>query len=98
MNEERLISADAVSEELSQDRALRPKLLTDYVGQDEVCEQMDIFIRAALQRREALDHVLIFLAPIPVIYDLYLTDLSLRYRDSDSDKEMLSQIDAIFQK
>jgi hypothetical protein len=51
MSEDRLISPDAVSEELSQDRALRPKLLIDYVGQDEVCEQMDIFIRAAIQRR-----------------------------------------------
>ena len=63
MSEDRLISADGVAEELSQDRALRPKLLADYVGQDEVCEQMDIFIRAALQRREALDHVLIFGPP-----------------------------------
>jgi Holliday junction DNA helicase RuvB len=63
MSEDRLISADAVTEELSQDRALRPKLLTEYVGQDEVCEQMDIFIRAARQRREALDHVLIFGPP-----------------------------------
>ena len=63
MSEDRLISPDAVTEELSQDRALRPKLLTEYVGQDEVCEQMDIFIRAARQRREALDHVLIFGPP-----------------------------------
>jgi len=63
MSEDRLISPDAVAEELSQDRALRPKLLADYVGQDEVCEQMDIFIRAARQRREALDHVLIFGPP-----------------------------------
>ena len=64
MSEDRLISADAVAEELSQDRALRPKLLTDYVGQDEVCEQMDIFIRAATQRQEALDHVLIYFKSI----------------------------------
>jgi Holliday junction DNA helicase RuvB len=63
MSEDRLISPDAVAEELSQDRALRPKLLTEYVGQEEVCEQMDIFIRAARQRREALDHVLIFGPP-----------------------------------
>jgi len=63
MSEDRLINPDAVAEELSQDRALRPKLLADYVGQDEVCEQMDIFIRAARQRREALDHVLIFGPP-----------------------------------
>jgi Holliday junction DNA helicase RuvB len=63
MSEERLIDAEAVSEELTQDRALRPKLLGDYVGQDEVCEQMEIFISAASKRREALDHVLIFGPP-----------------------------------
>jgi Holliday junction DNA helicase RuvB len=63
MSEDRLISADAVDEELFQDRALRPKMLVDYVGQDEVCEQMDIFVSAARMRREALDHVLIFGPP-----------------------------------
>jgi Holliday junction DNA helicase RuvB len=63
MSEQRLIDAEAVSEELNQDRALRPKLLGDYVGQDEVCEQMEIFISAASNRREALDHVLIFGPP-----------------------------------
>jgi len=63
MSEDRLISADAVDEELSQDRALRPKMLADYVGQDEVCEQMDIFVSAARMRQEALDHVLIFGPP-----------------------------------
>jgi len=63
MSEERLISPEAVEEELIQDRALRPKMLTDYVGQDEVCEQMDIFVQAAVKRQEALDHVLIFGPP-----------------------------------
>jgi Holliday junction DNA helicase RuvB len=63
MNEERLISPEAIDEELTQDRALRPKLLADYVGQDEVCEQMEIFVQAAVKRREALDHVLIFGPP-----------------------------------
>jgi Holliday junction DNA helicase RuvB len=63
MSEDRLISADAVDEELFQDRALRPKMLVDYVGQDEVCEQMEIFVSAARMRREALDHVLIFGPP-----------------------------------
>ena len=63
MSEDRLISAEAVAEELSQDRALRPKLLSDYVGQEEVCEQMDIFVSAASKRGEALDHVLIFGPP-----------------------------------
>ena len=63
MNEERLISPEAIDEELTQDRALRPRLLADYVGQDEVCEQMEIFVQAAVKRREALDHVLIFGPP-----------------------------------
>jgi Holliday junction DNA helicase RuvB len=63
MSEDRLISADVVDEEITQDRALRPKMLTDYVGQDEVCEQMDIFVSAAVKRGEALDHVLIFGPP-----------------------------------
>lgn len=45
------------------DRALRPKQLKDYIGQESVREQMDIFIRAAKSRQEALDHVLIFGPP-----------------------------------
>lgn len=45
------------------DKALRPKKLCDYIGQESVCEQMDIFIRAAKSRNEALDHVLIFGPP-----------------------------------
>jgi Holliday junction DNA helicase RuvB len=45
------------------DRALRPRQLCDYIGQESVREQMDIFIRAAKSRNEALDHVLIFGPP-----------------------------------
>lgn len=45
------------------DRALRPKKLADYIGQSSVREQMDIFIRAAKARGDALDHVLIFGPP-----------------------------------
>jgi Holliday junction DNA helicase RuvB len=63
MSEDRLISAEAVEEEVTQDRALRPKMLLDYVGQDEVREQMEIFVQAAVNRQEALDHVLIFGPP-----------------------------------
>ncbi len=62
-NQERLIGAEATNDELTQDRALRPKLLADYIGQPEVCEQMEIFVLAARQRSEALDHVLIFGPP-----------------------------------
>lgn len=46
-----------------QDRAIRPKLLEDYVGQPVVKEQMSIFVAAAKKREEALDHVLIFGPP-----------------------------------
>ena len=45
------------------DRAIRPKHLVDYTGQKHVVEQMEIFIQAAKQRSEALDHVLIFGPP-----------------------------------
>jgi len=63
MSEDRLITPEIFNEDQSQDRALRPKLLDDYIGQPEVCEQMDIFIQAAKKRNEALDHVLIFGPP-----------------------------------
>ena len=45
------------------ERALRPKLLAEYVGQAKVCEQLEIFIGAAKKRSEALDHVLLFGPP-----------------------------------
>ncbi|MDW6003718.1 Holliday junction branch migration DNA helicase RuvB [Vibrio mangrovi] len=45
------------------DRAIRPKLLADYQGQDHVRNQMEIFIQAAQRRSEALDHLLIFGPP-----------------------------------
>lgn len=45
------------------DRALRPKYLPDYTGQNQVRDQMTIFIQAALKRQEALDHILIFGPP-----------------------------------
>ncbi|MCZ6470280.1 MAG: AAA family ATPase, partial [Gammaproteobacteria bacterium] len=63
MDEERLINPQSSPEESSQERTLRPKVLEDYVGQNEVCEQMEIFIQAAKNRNEALDHVLVFGPP-----------------------------------
>lgn len=61
---DRLVSAEnQVSEEEAADRAIRPRCLDDYVGQPAACEQMGIFIKAACQRSEALDHVLIFGPP-----------------------------------
>lgn len=46
-----------------QDRAIRPRSLDDYVGQQVVCEQMGIFVEAARGRQEPLDHTLIFGPP-----------------------------------
>ncbi len=63
MNEERLINPQADSEESSQELTLRPKILNEFIGQHEVREQMEIFIQAARNRNEALDHVLIFGPP-----------------------------------
>ena len=63
MNEERLINPQADSEESTQELTLRPKFLNDFIGQHEVREQMEIFIQAARDRNEALDHVLIFGPP-----------------------------------
>jgi Holliday junction DNA helicase RuvB len=60
---DRIISPSNVQSEEAQERALRPKRLVDYIGQPAVHEQMDIFIRAARDRRDALDHVLIFGPP-----------------------------------
>ena len=63
MEEERLISAESTESEDSQDRSIRPAYLKDYVGQQEVKQQMDIFINAARNRKEALDHTLVFGPP-----------------------------------
>lgn len=55
--------APASPNEEAIERALRPKLLQDYVGQSKAREQLEIFIRAARKREEALDHVLLFGPP-----------------------------------
>lgn len=64
-----MIEADRINQPQSQaedeavDRAIRPKKLADYTGQKHVVAQMEIFIQAARQRGEALDHLLIFGPP-----------------------------------
>nr|WP_314265875.1 Holliday junction branch migration DNA helicase RuvB [uncultured Moellerella sp.] len=61
---DRLISAEVLhDEEEAIDRAIRPKLLAEYIGQPQVKEQMEIFIQAARMRGDALDHLLIFGPP-----------------------------------
>jgi holliday junction DNA helicase RuvB len=61
--EERIISGAASTEEEAVERAIRPRRLEEYVGQNPVKMQLEIFISAARQRAEALDHVLIFGPP-----------------------------------
>lgn len=63
MEEERLISPVSDPVEDSQEQAIRPLNLNDYVGQEEVKTQMDIFINAARMRGEPLDHTLVFGPP-----------------------------------
>src|SRR5579872_192230 len=63
MSSERIVTAQAGLEEEVLDRAIRPRTLSEYVGQPAVREQMEIFIGAAKKRGEALDHVLIFGPP-----------------------------------
>nr|WP_275589405.1 Holliday junction branch migration DNA helicase RuvB [Pseudomonas sp. KSR10] len=58
-----MITATGRDREEQFDRAIRPLSLADYIGQPVVREQMDLFIRAARARKEALDHTLIFGPP-----------------------------------
>ena len=60
----RVISPQNLSKQEEQlERALRPKSLADYIGQHKAKEQLGIFIQAAKNRGEALDHTLLFGPP-----------------------------------
>lgn len=63
MMEDRFITPTAAPDEERHDRAIRPVRLSDYIGQPAVREQMDLFVSAARNRNEALDHTLIFGPP-----------------------------------
>jgi Holliday junction DNA helicase RuvB len=60
---DRIVQAAGSREEEAIDRAIRPKRLADYVGQEQVKAQLEIFVQAAVKRGEALDHALIFGPP-----------------------------------
>lgn len=61
---DRLVSTQQIAvDEEAQEPRIRPQYLNEYIGQPTVIEQMEIFIRAARTRHEALDHVLIFGPP-----------------------------------
>ena len=57
---ERLIDAKSTTDDEQLELSIRPKILTEYIGQPTVREQLHIFIQAAKQREEALDHTLLF--------------------------------------
>ncbi|MEK4147177.1 Holliday junction branch migration DNA helicase RuvB [Robertmurraya sp. FSL W8-0741] len=61
--EERIVSGEADMQELSLEQSLRPQNLKQYIGQDKVKENLEIFIEAAKLRQETLDHVLLYGPP-----------------------------------
>ncbi|MEO2044408.1 MAG: Holliday junction branch migration DNA helicase RuvB [Nitrospinaceae bacterium] len=63
MENDRLIDSELSSEEIKYDNSLRPSQLTDYVGQEKIKENLNIFIAAAKMREESLDHVLFYGPP-----------------------------------
>lgn len=63
IEQDRIITAEIKGSDRQVDRAIRPQALAEYIGQPVVREQMEIFIQAARQRNEPLDHTLIFGPP-----------------------------------
>ena len=63
MDEERLLSPDADESDKSLEKSLRPRYLAQYIGQDKVKQELSIYIEAAKNRQEALDHVLLYGPP-----------------------------------
>ncbi|MCM3663865.1 Holliday junction branch migration DNA helicase RuvB [Mesobacillus subterraneus] len=61
--EERIISSEAGDQDLSFEQSLRPQTLRQYIGQDKVKANLEVFIQAARMRRETLDHVLLYGPP-----------------------------------
>ncbi len=61
--EERLLSAASQEAEASIEKSLRPQFLAQYIGQDKVKQELTIYIEAAKNRNEALDHTLLYGPP-----------------------------------
>ncbi|PYQ62293.1 MAG: Holliday junction branch migration DNA helicase RuvB, partial [Acidobacteria bacterium] len=58
--DDRILSGVPDPEDLGVELSLRPQRLDEYIGQKKVIDNLRVFIRAARERREALDHVLLF--------------------------------------
>jgi Holliday junction DNA helicase RuvB len=63
MSDSRIVTASRVDEDAQYEAGLRPRLLDEYIGQDRVRENLQVSIAAARQRKEALDHVLLYGPP-----------------------------------
>lgn len=61
--EKRVISTELIEEDYKVENKLRPKMLMDYIGQEKVKENLKIYITAAKERGESLDHVLLYGPP-----------------------------------
>lgn len=61
--EDRLITPKIIDDDIEIDTGLRPRTLDEYIGQSSTKEKIDIFIKAANQRKETLDHVLLYGPP-----------------------------------
>ncbi len=63
MTDEYLLSPESGENELSLEKSLRPQLLSQYIGQRKVKQELQIYIEAARNREEPLDHVLLYGPP-----------------------------------
>jgi holliday junction DNA helicase RuvB len=63
MTDDRLVNASRVAEDVQYEAGLRPRTLDEYIGQDRIRENLEVSIAAAMQRGEALDHVLLYGPP-----------------------------------
>lgn len=61
--EKRMITTELIEEDYKIENSLRPKLLSDYIGQKKIKDNLKIYIEAAKARKEALDHVLLYGPP-----------------------------------
>lgn len=62
-DKDRIVAGEMRAEDIENDLSLRPKWIGDYIGQDKAKEKLNIYIKAAKQRKESLDHVLLYGPP-----------------------------------
>ncbi len=63
MDEDRILSSEMILDDVDIEKSIRPTTLAEYSGQEQIKNNIDIFIKAAKSRKEALDHVLLYGPP-----------------------------------